>query len=71
MSCQAWVLLLNEASSAPTDFSLMIDSFIAPKESSCQGIALLQKIPIAPKPIRQIELYLLACLEVVPQIALS
>lgn len=68
MSCQAWMLLLNKASSSPMDFTLVTDSFITPKESSCQGIALLQKIPITSKPIK---LYFLVCLKVVPQLALG
>lgn len=71
MSSQAWVLLLSKPSSALMGFTLMIDSFIAPKKRSCQGIALLQKIPTTPKPTRQIKMYSPACLEVIPCKALS
>lgn len=71
MSSQARVLLLSKLSSALMGFTLMIDSFIAPKKRSCQGIALLQKIPTTPKPTRQIKMYSPACLEVIPRKALS
>lgn len=49
MSSQAQVLLLSKPSSALMGFTLMIDSFITPKKSSCQGIALLQKKTNNPK----------------------